>query len=262
MEKKVILAQKNPDILDIIQITDCHLYSTDNGRFDGVDTGASLARVIDSINAGETPDAVLVTGDLVHDGEQRGYQRLLDALRRLRAGVYCLPGNHDKPKLMQQILNAANVTTDKVLQARDWYLVLLDTVLPDTHAGRLSGPELDFLEETLRAAGERFVLVAMHHHPVSVHSRWMDAMMLENPEDFFAVIDRYPAVRAISWGHIHQVFSRRRHDIALLGTPSTCRQFRLAGDSAAMDERAPPAYRRTRLHRDGRLDSEIHWIKQ
>ena len=77
MDEKVKLQHKNPDILEILQFTDCHIFSTAEGRFEGVDTAASLARVIDRINGSESPDLVLVTGDLVHDGGATAYERLL-----------------------------------------------------------------------------------------------------------------------------------------------------------------------------------------
>lgn len=261
MQKKVILPQRNPDILDIVQFTDCHICSADEGRFDGVDTAASLSRVINRINAVELPDMVLVTGDLVNDGETTAYQRLLAMLKRLNTSVYCLPGNHDIPALMHGLINDANVSTDTVLEGRDWRVVLLDTVLPDEHAGRLSLEDLRFLEETLHGADGHYILVAMHHHPVSVNSPWMDTMILENPDEFFAVIDRYPAVKGITWGHIHQDFSRLRNAIQLLGTPSTCRQFRLEAETPATDDK-PPAYRHIRLHQDGSLDSEVCWLSE
>ena len=260
MHKKVILSQQNPDTLDIVQITDCHIFSTADGRFDGIDTADSLNRVIDHINNAETPDLVLATGDLVNDGEERAYERLLVLLKRIKAGVYCLPGNHDIPALMHRLINDMNVSTDKILQGHYWRIVLLDSVLPNEHAGRLSGDELAFLEETLRDAGDHHVLVAMHHHPVSVGSPWMDTMRLENSEDFFAVIERHPAVRGIIWGHIHQVFSRQRDTVRLLGAPSTCIQFRLEEENAATDDK-PPAYRHIRLHRDGRLCSSVRWLE-
>jgi Icc protein len=259
MHKKVILPQKNPDLLDIIQITDCHIFPTLEGRFDGVNTAASLGRVIDRINAAESPDIVLVTGDLVNDPEAPAYERLLALLERLNTRVYCLPGNHDLPALMHRLINTANVATDNVLEGRHWRIVLLDTMLPGTHSGILSEDELAFLEETLSAAGDQFILVAMHHHPVPVDSPWMDTMMLENPAEFFTVIDRYPAVKGITWGHVHQLFSRQHNAVRLLGTPSTCRQFMLEGESAGTDDK-PPAYRRIRLHRDGRLCSEVQWL--
>ena len=259
MPKKVILPQKNPDLLDIVQITDCHIFPTQQGRFGGVDTAATLSRVIDHINTAESPDMVLVTGDLVNDPEAPAYERLLALLKRLKTRVYCLPGNHDLPALMHRLINTANVATDNVLEGRHWRVVLLDTMLPGTHSGALSGNELAFLEETLRAAGDQFILVAMHHHPVAVDSPWMDTMMLDNPVEFFTVIDRYPAVKGITWGHVHQLFSRMHNAVHLLGTPSTCRQFRLEGEIAGMDGK-PPAYRRIRLHRDGRLSSEVQWL--
>lgn len=256
---RVILQQKNPDILEILQITDCHIFSTTEDRFDGVDTAASLARVIDSINTNECPDLVLVTGDLVHDGETAAYERLLSLLKRLKFSVYCLPGNHDIPAFMYEIVNSGNVDTHKLLDGSRWRIILLDTVLLQDHSGYLSRDELAFLDESLRKAGEYYILVAMHHHPVSVNSPWMDTMILNNPDDFFTVIDRYPAVRGIIWGHIHQEFSQKRNDVSLLGTPSTCRQFKLEAQTSAADDK-PPAYRRISLYGDGSLNTEVRWL--
>ena len=259
MDEKVKLQQKNPDILEILQFTDCHIFSTAEGRFEGVDTAASLARVIDRINGSESPDLVLVTGDLVHDGVATAYERLLARLKDLHFPVYCLPGNHDDPALMHEFINSGNVLTRKLLDSGRWRIILLDTVLLEEHSGYLSREELSFLDESLSGAGENHVLVVMHHHPVSVNSPWMDTMILKNSDEFFTVIDRYPKVRGIAWGHIHQEFFRVRNDVILLGTPSTCIQFKLEAQTSATDDK-PPAYRLIRLHGDGSLNTEVRWL--
>ncbi len=65
--------------IHIVQITDCHIQNDKEGLLSGVNTYASLAQVIDGINRNTDPvDMVLVTGDLTHEGDERGY-RLLSA---------------------------------------------------------------------------------------------------------------------------------------------------------------------------------------
>ncbi|WP_240554913.1 hypothetical protein [Oceanicoccus sagamiensis] len=39
------------------------------------------------------------------------------------------------------------------------------------------------------------------------------------------MIDQFPSVRGILWGHIHQTIDRERNGVKLMATPSTCIQF-------------------------------------
>jgi 3',5'-cyclic-AMP phosphodiesterase len=261
MFKKISIQQRNPDVLEIVQITDCHIFSDSEKRFDGVDTAASLKRVIELINDAESPDIVMATGDLVNDAEVTAYHRLLTLFKMLKTPVYCLPGNHDNPEMMHDILNKGNIATTRVIDGNFWRLILLDTVITGSHSGYLVREELAFLDDTLRQTGSNPVLIALHHHPVSVNSPWMDTMILENPDDFFTVVDRFPAVKGIIWGHIHQEFARQRNMVKLMGTPSTCRQFRLETPVSAADDK-PPGYRRISLLKDGSLRSEVVWLQK
>ena len=257
MRDETVINPGHPDRLRLLQLTDPHILSDPASRFDGMDTAAALDAVLAAVNAlEEVPDAVLMTGDLVHEPEPAAYERLAERLRVLKAPVFCLPGNHDDPDMMHQRLNRDGISTCKVVTAGGWRLLLLDTWAPGTHAGGLSPAELDFLREQLAAAHGRRVLVALHHPPVSIDSPWMDAMGLANPRDLFAVIDACPAVRGVVWGHIHQEFYRRRGEVQLFGTPSTCVQFLPGADRYVRDTR-PPGFRELVLNADGSLESRV-----
>ena len=78
-------------------------------------------------------------------------------------------------------------------------------------------------------------------------------MMLENPEDLFAVIDKYKKVQALIWGHIHQEFRTKRRDVILYGSPSTCIQFKPGSETYARDELGP-GYSVLQLYEDGRVE--------
>jgi Icc protein len=61
------------------------------------------------------------------------------------------------------------------------------------------------------------------------------------------------------FGHVHQEFDENLSGIRIIGTPSTCRQFKPGSDQFVLDDR-PPAYRRVSLHGDGSLSSELIWM--
>jgi Icc protein len=51
------------------------------------------------------------------------------------------------------------------------------------------------LDEELGMARQRHALVCLHHHPVAMHSRWLDSVGLANANEFWSVIDSHPQVR-------------------------------------------------------------------
>jgi Icc protein len=138
---------------------------------------------------------------------------------------------------------------------------MLDSVVPGQPGGHLRQAQLELLERSLSAHPDRHAMVCLHHHPVSVHSRWMDTIGVDNAADFWAVIDAHPQVRAVVWGHIHQDFHERRGDVELIATPSTCIQFKPGQEEFALDE-APPGYRWFRLHDDGRVETGVERLEQ
>jgi Icc protein len=66
-------------------------------------------------------------------------------------------------------------------------------------------------------------------------------------------------VRIAIFGHVHQDFEGSHESIKIIGTPSTCRQFKVASDDFALDDN-PPAYRRISLLGDGSVENELIWL--
>ena len=75
----------------------------------------------------EPPDAVVATGDLVQDETHAGYERLRDALLPLKLPVYCVPGNHDAPRAMAQVLGEAGFQIGGHAVFGNWCLVMLNS---------------------------------------------------------------------------------------------------------------------------------------
>ena len=244
--------------MQILQITDPHLYGNAGGNLRGVETDSSLRNVLDAAFGGAADyAAVLVTGDLVQD-DPSGYLRFKSILGTQRVPVLCLPGNHDEPEVMRQSLQQPpfQYCGSRVLGA--WQFIMLDSYDPGHVGGRLSAPELARLDATLGRTPAH-ALVCLHHHPVEMGSRWLDGVGLANAGEFWEVIDAHRHVRGVAWGHVHQIYDGKRKGVRLFATPSTGAQFLPHSDRYAVDTR-PPAYRRFELHPDGRMESEVCWI--
>jgi 3',5'-cyclic-AMP phosphodiesterase len=257
MPDEIEIIAHDPDCIRLLQMTDTHIFASENADYDGVDTRASLKAVINQITEKEKQsDLVLVTGDLVHDPVVDAYSKLLHLLEGLNVPTFCLPGNHDDPDLMHATLNHSNVHTSKIISTECWNIILLDSFLKDSHSGRLEKQELEFLNQSLQGMSEKHVLLAIHHPLVSIDSAWMDAMSLENPEDLFALLQKYANVRGVIWGHNHQEFRANRDGLTLYGSPSTCVQFKPNSEHYIKDPLSP-AYSVLLLHKDGRIEIDI-----
>ncbi|HEY0746352.1 MAG TPA: phosphodiesterase [Steroidobacteraceae bacterium] len=245
--------------MQILQITDPHLYGSASGRLRGVETDSSLRAALDDAIA-QVPDyqAMLVTGDLVQD-DKSGYLRFRSYFGGIKKPVLCIPGNHDEPEIMRRELTGAPFEICGTHAIGDWVFVMLDSYDPGHVGGRLTKNELARLEASLHYS-PKHAMVCLHHHPIPMGSRWLDSVGLADAEEFWRVIDAHKNVRAVVWGHVHQAFEGSRGDVRLFATPSTGAQFLPKSDRYAVDSR-PPAYRSFELHADGRIDSLVHWVQ-
>lgn len=244
--------------MKVLQITDTHLYANAGGRLRGVETDSSLRTVLDEAFV-RVPDyaAVLVTGDLVQD-DPAGYLRFRSILGDQQKPVLCVPGNHDAPQIMRRELNGGPFRVCGAHLLGAWNFVMLDSYAAGQDAGRLDTAELQRLDLAL-AASKAHAMVCLHHHPVTIGSRWLDGIGLTNADEFWRVIDAHAHVRAVVWGHVHQAYDNHRGKVRLCATPSTGAQFLPKSERFALDTR-PPAYRQFELHADGRIDTEVRWL--
>ena len=245
-------------MMKILQITDPHLYGSAAGRLRGVETDSSLRAVIEDAFA-RVPDysAVLVTGDLVQD-DITGYLRFRSIFGNLKKPVLCIPGNHDEPEAMRRELAGAPFQICGTHAAQGWQFIMLDSYDPGHVGGRFTTHELARLDAALERS-PLHAMVCLHHHPVAMGSRWLDTVGLAEPDAFWRVVDAHAHVRAVVWGHVHQVYDGQRGGVRLFATPSTGAQFLPKSDRYAVDS-LPPAYRHFELHTDGRIETAVHWI--
>ena len=244
------------DYLDVVQITDCHLFADKNGGLYGLNSLRCLTEIVDSVRR-QPVDLVLATGDLVHDETPEGYQVLREALAGLDSPIHVLAGNHDAPALIQRLLNSDGFSSEKSVCLGRWQIVLLDSHVPGEVGGELGEHELRFLSQALAAHGDKHALVCVHHQPVPIGSAWLDTIGLKDGAQLMARIGEFPQVKGLLWGHVHQEYDALQAEVRLLATPSTCIQFKPACDEFALDP-VTPGYRILRLHADGKIETRVH----
>ena len=247
--------------INLVQLTDPHLFTSAEGRLRGVPTLPALRATLAAARADISgSDAVLATGDLVQD-DPGGYVHFRREFGALGKPVLCVPGNHDDVHAMQAALTGPPFQLGGVFDAGAWRLVLLDSTVAGQTGGALAPAELQLLDSALQSAPERHALVCLHHHPVRMESRWLDSVGLANAEEFFAVLRRHSQVKAVLFGHVHQTVDEMHDGVRILATPSTCSQFKPHSDDFAIDD-APPAWRKLALHADGSLDTQLHQLER
>ena len=250
-----------PDaVFRLLHITDTHLHADMEGRLRGVETYRTLSEVLDRAAANpRQPDAVLVTGDIAQDESRAAYQHFAHLVSRIDAPVWCLPGNHDAPGFMAELLQPPGVHYGGTLHRPPWCVILLNSYVAGEHGGRLAPAELEWLDDALAAHRGEHVLLAVHHHPLALGSRWLDELALHNAADLLQIVDRAPQVRAVLAGHVHQASDISRNRVRFLTTPSTCFQFLPGSDAFAVDRR-PPGFRWLDLLADGTVRTEVVWL--
>lgn len=242
--------------LDLLQLTDPHLFADPAAEHKGYATLPCFQRALGHALAAGVPDAILVTGDIAEDQTTEAYQALRETLAPAGCPVFCLPGNHDDPALMRQMLADDQFHCCETLSHGAWMLPMLDTWDGDRGGGRLGEDELLRLEQLLTDNSTAHTLVCLHHHPVPIGSAWLDKVGLDDASELRSLLGRHPQVRGVLWGHVHQTYDADQDGIRMMGTPSTCYQFRPRQDTFALDDMAP-GYRRIRLYPDGRIDSRV-----
>lgn len=249
-------------MINVLHLTDPHLFADRSGELRGTATHASLCSVLEHYrNSDWQADVALVTGDLIHDDSAAAYAHFTALLGTLDLPVFCLPGNHDVPDLMQEALSRAPFHYCETFKSGDWAIVSLDSCITGQAGGHVAPDELDRLDREIDAAGAANVLVCLHHPPVPMQSRWLDTVGLDNGDELLRRAAASGKVRLVVFGHVHQPYDADHDGMRIIGTPSTCRQFKQRSTLFAVDDN-PPAYRQIRLLDDGSFDSELLWLTE
>ncbi|WP_328703592.1 metallophosphoesterase [Schauerella aestuarii] len=238
----------------LVQITDCHLLADAHAELRGVLPEHTLAQVCAQIaRDGHQPDVLLVTGDIAHDGSEAAYRRFAERVQAMAPVIRVLPGNKDDGAQLRASLRD---WTPSVTDVGNWRIVTLDSTIAGQGGGRLSGIEFAKLDAAVADAGERHILVALHHNPVQTDSTFDDRMMLGNARILLQHLTAWRQARVLMWGHVHQAFDCRLDNMRMLTTPATSFQFAIRDGQVVQDAQSP-GYRWLKLYDDGSIATSV-----
>jgi Icc protein len=250
----------NEGPIKFIQITDTHLVEAVDGHLLGLETQNSLEHVLSSVQSeNDHFDFFVASGDLSQDGSLSSYQRLHESLALFNVPSFWFPGNHDEMSNMRIVCKDTE-HLENIIRTPHWQLVLLNSQVEGAVFGNLADDQFELLERALTERPDLHTLISLHHHPIPMESGWMDKIGVKNGEKLMDIARKYPKVKCILWGHVHQDSDRMVDGIRMLSTPSTCVQFTPKSKEFNIDMLAP-GYRRLQLNYDGSIETEMSRVE-
>ncbi|MGI9260731.1 MAG: 3',5'-cyclic-AMP phosphodiesterase [Woeseiaceae bacterium] len=249
------------DAVRVLQVTDPHLFAEEDGSLRGTATAATLRSVVEHIGRQQWPaDFVASTGDIIQDDSAAAYQRFKEIMAPIGLPIHCVPGNHDVRSLMQEALSDEPWHYCESFEIGNWHIVGVDSCIEGDAGGHVSAEELARLKDVLESVTAPHVAVFLHHPPLEMGSKWLDSVGLRNASEFLDVVTATGKVRTAVFGHVHQAFDKMYESVRIIGTPSSCAQFKPFADDFELDDK-PPAYRRICLNQDGSIETELIWME-
>ncbi|PIQ28364.1 hypothetical protein COW36_03965 [bacterium (Candidatus Blackallbacteria) CG17_big_fil_post_rev_8_21_14_2_50_48_46] len=198
--------------------------------------------------ANQTPelDFVLLTGDLLQDGEPYNLDMIRYYLDQLKVPYYVVPGNHDMSPVHAHDAQAPifpGISKTVFVWAFQghgfqgpeyhWsadpvpglHLVGIDTTLPGTWGGQVPEKEMRWLEQDLKKNQGKLILPLSHHNFIEQtpddHDKTQN-FVVANAKAVRSVFEKYrPQVQFVISGHHHLVGLRQHQGIAYFSNPST-----------------------------------------
>jgi 3',5'-cyclic-AMP phosphodiesterase len=245
----------------LAQLSDLHIGADENG----VDPVPGLEAVVDAVRTlPNRVDAVLVSGDLTHDGGLREFGIAREMLERVDAPLHVLPGNHDDRGLLRETFGLPGSGEDPVnysVEVGELRLVVFDSVVPGQDPGRYDPGQLRWLDAELGTQPARPTLLATHHPPLPTAIREWDGINLEpgQREALAEVVARHPQLRAITGGHLHRIVASTLAGCPVLSVPSTHLQARPDFETEGVEFVPVPGFAIHALL-DGELSSQVESV--
>jgi Icc protein len=182
-----------------------------------LDTATRLEQAVEAVIARHADaDFVILAGDLADRGEAAAYERLKTIIARLPIPVHITLGNHDRRPTFLEVFGEefADETgnIDKVIDAKGYRIIVLDSSEPDRVDGVLEPVQIDWLRARLAEALDRPVIVVLHHNANALHIRSDTIAMLE-PADFISALKSHPDIRQVIAGHVHVTSTASWHGL-------------------------------------------------
>lgn len=223
------------DSLKFADLSDSHLTTTrQDTSFKALSQSKPLlADAIQQINETKGLDFVMHTGDTVDKPNDSDIMMFISMMNCLRYPWFVAFGNHDLSvggditrERYIELLNSHNRNFNfnksyySFKPKKGYKVIVLDAVDNSKITGNGIFPkeELEWLDEELKSAKNSTVLIFLHHPLLEPFSSPHHKVL--NPDEFYAVIDKYKMPIAIFTGHYHAAKITQEGNIVHVSTPS------------------------------------------
>jgi len=201
----------------IVHLSDIHL--TQNGyEIWETNTMDHFNRAIELISELENIDAIIVTGDLSNDGSEWTYRYIDKAFQKVGIPTYCCPGNHDDIGLMLNEYHPLFYHIEPCAKIGGYKFVILNSAIPEMSRGELGIETFQFLRQQLDDLAVPTII--SFHHPAIEPGGWLSRKLLENRKDFNDLIENYPNVKMVLYGHLHYNIQHIINEVIYSAAPS------------------------------------------
>lgn len=237
----------------LVQVTDMHLFADKSTLMRDLNTYDSYHHVMESAKEIQA-DAMILTGDLSHDGSIESYQHVINSLEGYKAPVHYIVGNHDLPETAHATFADSMVQNSGHFDLGEWRCIGLDSFLPNHIEGKLSQTEIDRAMNLIEE-WEGYCLLYLHHN--TVEGNEVLSPMLVNGDAFLTAMKPVKNhIKGILCGHVHAAYDITCCGFRFLSAPSTCHQYHFKNGKVRFDP-IPPGFCIYTLQENGSIDREV-----
>jgi 3',5'-cyclic AMP phosphodiesterase CpdA len=223
----------------IAHLSDTHFQVGPLGALPAAGLNLALGRLL---TLEPRPDCVVITGDLADVGDPAAYADLHALLDRCPVPVHLTTGNHDLPAAMIAEFGgtrylADGKSTHYAVEYPQATIIVADTNIPGSPAGRLGPEQLSWIDSVLAARPAVPAFLALHHPPTALGMPFLDGMRLTDGAELGVLLAKHSNVVRVLAGHVHRVVSAPFAGSLVTTAPSTYRQANLR-----LHDDAPPGY--------------------
>lgn len=226
--------------LSFIHLTDTHVLKEYQGSFlEGLDQIQSnpsdqLIKILQYAEARKDKlDFLLITGDLVHEGDVSDYQHLKSLLETYtNLPIYLCLGNHDVTSAYWEAFEQKQNCQDELFYTANiqgYRLIVLDSSFDKSGTGRVSEQQLSWLKDVLAVPSQNGTIVAVHH-PIDEEQTFGEHS-LTNSRQLLEVLENDEIIAVLS-GHIHKNLIKNYPYFLLSAAEGTCFGVEFNGESA------------------------------
>lgn len=223
--------------MKIIHITDTH-YGKKKEAIYHKEPSYAMKEAIKSINKYHLDaEFCVITGDLVHFGNEDAYEYLKEDLKLLKIPSHLVVGNHDDREAILKRLHVKEDENGFIQQAikckNGSIFLLLDSIQKGTHAGFYCKKRQEWLKNELEKHKDKDVFICIHHAPFNTGILGMDEIRLDKNDslELYKILHSHKNIRHLFFGHYHRPISGKWGDISFSTLRGMNHQVKLEFDN-------------------------------